>query len=79
MPRMSISMCALDLSNLGRRMVSVMDVHDKPSVHHWDGVVNHEKFMTKEQMELSYEVYLIAKQIKKAYVIPSNEGIELNE
>ncbi len=28
-------------------------------------------------MVLSYEVYLIAKQIRKWYVIPSDEGIEL--
>ena len=40
-------------------------------------ILNREKFMTKEQMILSYEVYLVAKQIKKNYVIPSNEGIEL--
>ena len=42
-----------------------------------NGVVNREKFMTKEQMVLSYEIYLVAKQIKKTYVVPYNEGIEL--
>jgi len=75
--------CPRDLGSVGRRMVSVMDVRDKPSVHNWNGVVNREKFMTKEQMVLSYEIYLVAKQIKKSsiikktYAIPSNEGIEL--
>ena len=58
-------------------MVSVMDIREKPSVQHWNAVTNRERFMTKEQMVLSYEVYLVAKQIKKIYVIPSNEGIEL--
>ena len=58
-------------------MVSVMDIRDKPSVHHWDAVPNCEKFVTKAQMVLSYEVYLVAKQIKKTYVIPSNESIML--
>jgi hypothetical protein len=59
-------------------MVSVMDIRDKPSVHHWDSVTNRDKFLTKEQMVLSYEIYLVAKQIKKSYVVPSNEGIEFS-
>ena len=67
--------CPRDLGSVGRRMVSVMDVRDKPSVHHWDGVGNREKFMTKEQMVLSYEIYLVSKQIKKTYVVPSNEAL----
>ena len=55
----------LDLDNLERRMVSVMDIRENPSVRHWDAVPNREKFMTKEQMVLSFEVYLVAKQIEE--------------
>jgi hypothetical protein len=69
--------CPLELGNLGRRMVSVMDMRDMPSVHHWDSVSYRDKFIAKEQMILSYEVYLIAKQIRKWYVIPRDEGIKL--
>jgi hypothetical protein len=53
--------CPLELGNVGRRMVSVMDTRDMPSVHHWDAVSYRDKFITREQMVLSYEVYLIAK------------------
>jgi hypothetical protein len=42
--------CPLELGNVGRRMVSVMDMRDMPSVHHWDAVSYRDKFITKEQM-----------------------------
>jgi hypothetical protein len=63
------------LGSVSRRMMSVQDMSDKTAIKNWNLVEFRDRFVSKEQMLFSHELYLCDKQARVYYVVPMDTSV----
>ena len=63
------------LGSVSRRMMSVQDMSDKTAIKNWNLVEFRDRFVSKEQMLFSHELYLCDKQTRVYYVVPIDTSV----